>query len=165
MLLALVGWTLIAGLQGPGGTPPAPLAPGTAPTPAQIEQRRAQSSSLGRTLYEYDRAAWLSSDALTAKIPKEKLAGTGGYIVEQIGDQLLRVTYYRGGAADVQAFFVADVRGGESDPERGTCPTDRSDAGTDCIGASPGNRRSHSARAILSTLQLTAFQHHRSALA
>lgn len=113
MLLTLVGWTLIAGSQGPGGTPPAPLAPGTAPTPAQIDQRRAQSSSLGRMLYEYDRAAWLSSDALTANVPREKLAAAGGYIVEQADNQSLRVTYYRGGAADAQAFFVADVRGGK----------------------------------------------------
>lgn len=113
MLLTLVVWTLIAGSQGPGGTPPAPLAPGTAPTPAQIDQRRAQSSSLGRMLYEYDRAAWLSSDALTANVPREKLTAAGGYIVEQADNQSLRVTYYRGGAADAQAFFVADVRGGK----------------------------------------------------
>jgi hypothetical protein len=64
-------------------------------------------------LYEYDRAAWLSSDALTAKVSKEKLAGAGGYIVEQVDEGSLRATYYRGGAADAQAFFVADVRGGK----------------------------------------------------
>jgi hypothetical protein len=109
MLLALVVLAAIADPQGTAATPPAPIAPAA----SEIEQRLAQSSALGRMLYHFDRAAWVSSDALTAKVPKEKLAGAGGYIVEQADAQTLRVTYYRGGAADAQAFFVADVRGGK----------------------------------------------------
>lgn len=110
MLLAIVGLISAAGIQGPGGTPPAPPAPGTVPSAPSNEQRIAEAASLGRLIYTFDRAAWVSSDALTATIPKDQLASVGGYVVEASDAQTLRVTYYRGSAAAAQAFFVADVR-------------------------------------------------------
>lgn len=88
----------------------APPAAAAAPT---VEQRIAQASSIGGMLYAFDRAAWVSSDALTAAIPKERLGALGGYVVEAVDPQILRVTYYRGAVADAQAFFVADVRDGK----------------------------------------------------
>lgn len=100
----------LATVQGPGSTPPAPPAPGTMPS---AEQRIAQASSIGGLLYAFDRAAWVSSDALTAAVPRDRLGGVGGYIVEAVDLGILRVTYYRGSAADAQTFFVADVQGGK----------------------------------------------------
>ena len=77
------------------------------------EQRIAQSAGLGQMLYALDRAAWASSDALTAAVAKDQLAGIGGYVVEAPDAKSLRVTYYRGNAGAAQAFFVAEVRAGK----------------------------------------------------
>jgi hypothetical protein len=112
MFLAFVALISGTGVQGSGGTAPAPPA-GTASTAPSNEQRIAESASLGQTLYAFDRAAWISSDALTATIPKDQLGSVGGYVVEASDARTLRVTYYRGSAAAAQAFFVADVRGGK----------------------------------------------------
>lgn len=75
--------------------------------------RIARSSSLGAQLHMFDRAAWVSSDALTAAVPRDRLAGIGGYVVERLDPDILRVTYYRGKAATAEGFFVADVRAGK----------------------------------------------------
>ena len=76
-------------------------------------QRIAQASSVGHLLYTFDRAAWVSTDALLAAVPKDQLSGVGGYVVESVDAETLRVTYYRGHAAAAQAIFVADVREGK----------------------------------------------------
>ena len=108
MLLAYIALSSAAATPDAAATPPAPLvAPSSEPS---IEQRIAQASNIGGLLFRFDRAAWVSADALTAAIPKDRLAGAGGYIVEPADAQTLRVTYYRGTAAEAQAFFVADVR-------------------------------------------------------
>jgi hypothetical protein len=88
----------------------APPAAAAAPT---VAQRIAQASSIGGMLYAFDRAARVSSDPLTAAIPKKRLGALGGYVVEAVDPRILRVTYYHGVAADAQAFFVADVRDGK----------------------------------------------------
>lgn len=104
-------WIAISLLGAAQQTPaPAPETPQGAPT---AEQRIARSATLGRLLFLLDRAAWVSSDALTATVPKDQLTGIGGYIVERADDQTLRVTYYRGGGSDARAFFVADVQDGK----------------------------------------------------
>lgn len=72
-----------------------------------------QSVTLGRTLYTYDRAAWVSTDALAAVVPKENLSKIGGYVIERVDPDTLRATYYRGKGAAAQAFFSADVRDGK----------------------------------------------------
>ena len=100
---------LLALVATPTGKPTPPVA-ADVPT---VEQRIAQASGIGSMLYAYDRAAWVSSDALTAAIPKEQLAALGGYVVEPVEPHILRVTYYRGAVADAQAFFIADVRDGK----------------------------------------------------
>ncbi|WP_374293632.1 hypothetical protein [Sphingomonas sp.] len=87
--------------------------PQAAPAPISSEQRVEQVGRLGRMLHTLDRAAWVSSDALVAKVSKEQLAGVGGYVVEPGADEVLRVTYYRGTGDAARAFFVADVRGGK----------------------------------------------------
>lgn len=106
-LVLLIG---AATQQAPVSVQPSPMQ--DSPVPSN-EQRIVQASTIGRFLYVLDRAAWVSSDALMAKVPKDQLAGLGGYIVEPADGQDLRVTYYRGGAADARAFFRADVRDGK----------------------------------------------------
>lgn len=70
----------------------------------------AQSSSVGSMLYAFDRAAWVSSDALTVNIPRDQLDKLGGYIVEIAAGGVLRVTHYRGNVDNAEAVFVTDVR-------------------------------------------------------
>lgn len=113
MLLAIVGLFLVANIQ-ETGTPRALPTPVTVPSAPSNEQRIREAASIGQLIYVFDRAAWVSSDALTATISKDQLTGVGGYVVEPSGDQTLRVTYYRGRAAAALAFFVADVREGKA---------------------------------------------------
>lgn len=112
MIFASVAMVAAAVGQVGGNTPAASI-----PEPAQggpsDEQRLAGASSIGRMIYAFDRAAWVSSDVLTAVVPKDQLGSIGGYVVEPADAQTLRVTYYRGSAAAAQAFFVVDVRGGK----------------------------------------------------
>jgi hypothetical protein len=113
MSLAIAAFVLAAGFQEPGGRPSTPPAAATVPGAPSTEERIAEAASLGRLIYAFDRAAWASSDALTATVPKDQLASVGGYVVEASDGRTLRVTYYRGSAASAEAFFVADVREGK----------------------------------------------------
>ena len=65
----------------------------------------------GATIFAFDKAAWVSTDALMEMVPKDQLTGIGGYVVEPLGGGVLRATYFRGPAISAQAFFVADVKG------------------------------------------------------
>lgn len=88
--------------------------PGGASDQGPSERDRiARASSLGAMLYMFDRAAWVSSDALTAVVSRDRLAAIGGYVVENPDPDTLRVTYYRGKAAAAESVFVADVRAGK----------------------------------------------------
>lgn len=113
MSLIFAALLAAAGIQAVGAATAAPATPVTVPPLPSPEQRIAQSASVGRLLYLYDRAAWVSSDALTATVPKDRLTGAGGYVIELTEPQTLHVTYYRGSGADARAFFVADVRAGQ----------------------------------------------------
>ena len=113
MHLAIVALMSTIDFQEPASAPIAPPVPGTVPSGPSDEQRIVEAGNIGRLIYTYDRAAWVSSDALTATIPKEQLTGIGGYVVEPSDAEALRVTYYRGSATAAKAFFVADVREGK----------------------------------------------------
>ncbi len=102
-----------AALQAAATASPPPTSPAATADSPSNEQRIADAASLGRLLYLFDQAAWVSSDALVAAVPKDQLAGVGGYVIEMPDRQTMRVTYYRGEAAAAQAFFVADVRAGK----------------------------------------------------
>jgi len=77
------------------------------------QQRLADASIFGVMIYAFDRAAWVSTDSLMEVVPRDQLAGTGGYVIEPIDKDTLRATYFKGDAASARAFFVADVRGGK----------------------------------------------------
>ena len=113
MVLPLVALITAPITQAPVAGSPSSLASDADPGGPSIEQRIAQSANVGRLLFAFDRAAWVSSDALTAAVSKDRLIGAGGYVVEPGDAGILRVTYYRGAAADARAFFVADVYGGK----------------------------------------------------
>ena len=113
MSLAMGAIVAAAALQTAGTASPAPANPAATADGPSNEERIADAASLGRLLYLFDQAAWVSSDALTAAVPKDRLAGVGGYVIEMPDRQTMRVTYYRGEAAAAQAFFVADVQAGK----------------------------------------------------
>lgn len=76
-------------------------------------QRLTGSSAYGSMIYAFDRAAWVSTDSLLDSLPKDQLAGTGGYVIEPLDRETLRATYFKGEAANVRAFFTADVKRGK----------------------------------------------------
>ena len=104
---------LLAVPQAQAAPPTTPTTPTAPAAPAGDARRLDQVAWLGRMLYTFDRAAWVSTDALLAKVSKDKLAGVGGYVVEPGEGEVLHVTYYMGTGDAARAFFVADVRGGK----------------------------------------------------
>lgn len=85
-----------------------------APLSAAEESRRIdRAAQLGSALYDYDRAAWTASDALAAKLPRDRLTGAGGWVVEPGADRTFTVTFYQGSADSARVMFIALVRDGK----------------------------------------------------
>jgi len=59
-----------------------PAAPAAAPTAAQAAAV-AEAQRIGRDIYDFDQAAWGSTDALVAAIPDPGAQGVRGWIVER----------------------------------------------------------------------------------
>ena len=59
----------------------------------------------GRLLFELDRAAWVATDDMVARLPEWRTAGLAGYVAERIGDGFT-VTFY-GGPDEVPVAFDA----------------------------------------------------------
>ncbi|MES2339430.1 MAG: hypothetical protein V4537_15165 [Pseudomonadota bacterium] len=87
-----------------------PASPAAPPTQ---DRQIAMTASLGTILFALDRAAWVASDALNAKLPKDQLTGVGGWVVERDEGDVLVVTFYRGQGDAARALFTADVRAGK----------------------------------------------------
>ncbi|WP_294202841.1 hypothetical protein [uncultured Sphingomonas sp.] len=88
----------------------------TAPMPDAVSADTRTLEAIGdtgATIFAFDKAAWVSTDALMEVVPKDQLTGAGGYVIEPLGGGVLRATYFRGPAISAQAFFVADVKGGK----------------------------------------------------
>lgn len=100
-------WAATAILQAEGTAAPVPDA-------VSANTRTLEAiGNTGATIFAFDKAAWVSTDALMETVPKEQLTGAGGYVIEPLGGGVLRATYFRGPAISAQAFFVADVKGGK----------------------------------------------------
>ncbi len=100
------------------------MLPVQAATPeVPVARQVATTGSIGVILFALDRAAWVATDALKAKLPKDQLAGVGGWVVER-GDVngSLIVTFYRGEGDAARAIFVADVRKDKVQSSRLTPP-------------------------------------------
>ena len=76
--------------------------PAAAQTPEERE-RLAWVMQRGRLLFALDRAAWVGTDDLLARMPNPGNAGVRGYIVERDGPALI-VTFF-GGPDDAQVAF------------------------------------------------------------
>lgn len=80
----------------------------------EVEQRRINGAAvIGRLIYDYDQAAWITTDAMMARIPRDRFPPDGGWVVEPRGDGALAVTYY--GVRDGAGFilFVGVAKGGK----------------------------------------------------
>ncbi len=85
----------------------ATLSPLAAQEPAMPGVSEAERAALqgaltrGLTLYQYDQAAWHTTDTMLEDVPEDRLRTIGGWIVEPVGHDL-RVIYWR---QDADAFF------------------------------------------------------------
>lgn len=99
--------------------------------PATVDelQTAKRAGVLGRTIHAYDRAAWVASDVAVARLGRDRMTGTGGWVVEPGDGGDLAVTFYRGEPERAVATFVVVVRDGkpvsEQVPPDGTALTER----------------------------------------
>jgi len=88
-----------------------PAAPAAAPAPTAAQAAAvAEAQRIGRDIYDFDQAAWGSTDALVAAIPDPGAQGVRGWIVEREPGGTI-ATYY--GLRDGKPYkiFVAHARG------------------------------------------------------
>jgi hypothetical protein len=85
--------------------PPAPLAAQSRAEQAAIDVALAR----GRILFAVDRAAWVATDDLRAKLPNFENVGLRGYVVERDGNDALQVIFYGGPAGAPIAFYRARI--------------------------------------------------------
>jgi len=64
----------------------------------------------GKTLYVFDRAAWLTSDDVLARLPPDRQGEVGGWIVTPLADGV-HVDYFGKDAAANRVVYGADVKG------------------------------------------------------
>jgi hypothetical protein len=104
--LAPVAVALAALISGSSAAaaPPVPVA-----TPAQASAV-AEAQRIGRDLYDFDQAAWGSTDALVAAMPDPGAAGVKGWIVERDADGPVAIYYGLRGDKPYK-LFVAHMRG------------------------------------------------------
>jgi hypothetical protein len=86
-------------------TPVAP--PAVAAGPSE-DQATAFAETRGRLIFELDRAAWVATDDMMAKVPRWRDAGMKGYVVEQAAEDFT-VTFYGGSGEAPVAFYSARI--------------------------------------------------------
>jgi hypothetical protein len=82
--------------------------PAIAASPAE-DQATAFAATRGRLIFELDRAAWVATDDMMAKVPRWRDAGMKGYVVEQAAEDFT-VTFYGGNGEVPVAFYSARVK-------------------------------------------------------
>ena len=87
-------------------------------TSADEQARIAGASAIGRLIYDYDQAAWITTDALMARIPRDQFPPGGGWVVEPRADGALVVTYYAIRDGRTSIMFVAATKDGRVIEER-----------------------------------------------
>lgn len=80
-----------------------------APTPA-ADGSIQHAIDRGKTMYDYDRAAWVTSDDIVTRLPLDRAAEVGGWIVTP-GANGLHVDYIGKSAAADRVVYSADVAG------------------------------------------------------
>ena len=86
---------------------PAAAAQGGQPTPEERSQLD-WVSARGHLLFELDRAAWLGTDDMIARLRDYRTIGLRGYVVERDGDAFV-VTFYGGAPDNPVAFYRGRV--------------------------------------------------------
>lgn len=92
-----------------------PVLPARASGPAVPSEHQAQSAvqraiDRGRTMYVYDRAAWVTSDDLLARLPQDRRTQVGGWIVTPHASGV-QVDYFGKDTAADRVIYSADVTG------------------------------------------------------
>lgn len=87
-----------------------------APAPAVAQEPNERSAiewalQRGRLLYDLDRAAWVATDDLVARVPDPAAQGVRGFIVERDGSSFA-VTFYGGAEGAPVALYRGSVRRG-----------------------------------------------------
>lgn len=77
---------------------------------ATQESPTQQATSRGNMMYAYDRAAWVTSDDLIARLPRARDGEVGGWIVTALPNAL-HVDYFGKDAAADRVVYAADVIG------------------------------------------------------
>jgi hypothetical protein len=80
--------------------------------PAEQAALLAREGETAKLLYAYDRAAWVTTDALRAAVPKDRLTQVRGWVVEPREGGTLEATYFGLNGAVPYAVFVGTVSNG-----------------------------------------------------
>src|SRR4051812_18268024 len=70
-----------------------------------------RAADRGTTMYLFDRAAWLTSDDVLARLPSDRQGEVGGWIVTPLADGV-HVDYFGKDAAADHVVYGADVKDG-----------------------------------------------------
>jgi len=80
---------------------------------SQEQQARLDATGvIGRLIFDYDRAAWVATDAMRAAVPPAEAPPAGGWVVLPGADGALVVTFYGTTEAGNFGFFEAITRDG-----------------------------------------------------
>lgn len=83
---------------------------GAQPSETESETSIQRVIDRGRTMYLYDRAAWVTSDDLTTRLPRDRQGEVGGWIVTPAATGV-HVDYFGKDSAADQIIYSADVIG------------------------------------------------------
>ncbi|MBB5727549.1 hypothetical protein FHS99_000005 [Sphingomonas prati] len=72
----------------------------------------------GKSIYAYDQAAWVTTDAMIAAIPEARKSEVRGWVVAPAAKGRLAVTYYGLTGSKPYAVFTADTNGRSVDNKR-----------------------------------------------
>lgn len=79
--------------------------------PSREQAAVARAEQRGAAIFQYDRAAWITSDDLAARMPASRRMEVGGWIVTPAANGV-HVDFFGRGAAAGRALYSADVTGG-----------------------------------------------------
>lgn len=107
----------------------APLSAQDAATGAPITQAERErldaTGAIGQLIFDYDRAAWVATDAMSAAIARADLPKTGGWVVLPRADGALVVTFYEGAEGQGRGYFIAAVKDGRVIEQKVIASSDR----------------------------------------
>jgi len=85
--------------------------------PREQDAAVARAEDRGTTMFWYDRAAWVSTDDMTARLPPDRLADIGGWVVTPAGPGYHVAYFGKAGMAD-RVLYEVDIQGPASSNAR-----------------------------------------------